>query len=461
MHPHQTIMKDVLTFMLSVWGATGSALLIILALYRSEDKPNMLSFLGQFDGKLLIAGVIILLCSSTVATRYWLSLRRNGKRPLRMILIWNVLPLILTSMIFETTLRLLASETPKGTMLWGKPLAPRSLELFGDSSQVNRILSYDQTLGWIVRPNLRTSDGLYFTSAEGLRISNTGGRFNVGDTCRIALVGDSHTFGEELKVENTWGYLLQSYMPECQVLNFGVPGYSVGQMYLRYLRDVLPLRPDIVIFALSSDSAGRTMSVYGLNTMFSDGVPWAQPRFLLTTDGLEPINQPLPRLEEIVQTKWISNLPYIDYDWRFSPGKWELQRWRYLYNSYLFRLYTTQFPLWRVQKKGDSVEILNHALLRAFTQAVESHHSTPLVLYLPDKTDDKDMKNETPSLKILRSSGIDYLDLRPCLNQVPDGDRFIPEGGHYSLRGSERIAACIARRVSLLRKQVNAIKINR
>jgi lysophospholipase L1-like esterase len=55
---------------------------------------------------------------------------------------------------------------------------------------------------------------------------------------------------------------LARHLPECQVLNFGVSGYSLGQMYLRYRRDVLPFQPDIVILALSSNSTNRTMGVY-------------------------------------------------------------------------------------------------------------------------------------------------------------------------------------------------------
>jgi hypothetical protein len=62
----------------------------------------------------------------------------------------------------------------------------------------------------------------------------------------------------------------------------------------------------------------------------------------MTNTGLTPINQPLPRLEDIIQTKWVSELPYIDVDRFFSPGKWELKRWQYFYHSYLFRFYTTR-----------------------------------------------------------------------------------------------------------------------
>lgn len=443
-----------LTFIISTWMSTASIVLVILTLYRIEDKPDGLSFLGYSDGKLLIVTMIALLCSCAMSVRYAIGLRKTGKRPLRIALIWNAVPLLLAVAVLETTLRMIATETFSETVLWGEPLLPRNLKAVVDNYRIDSFLSYDQTLGWVAKPNLSTTDGLYYTSVEGIRTSKAGSRFNAeGTACLIALVGDSHTFGEELKFEETWGYFLQKYVPKCRIMNFGVGGYSVGQMYLRYLRDVLPWHPNVVIFALSSNSSGRTMGVYGLSRMFP-GIPWAQPRFLVKNERLTPINVPLPPLKEIADAQWVNELPYINYDWFLAPGSWEIRRWRYFYHSYLFRLYTTRYGIWRHQQNGDSLEVLNHALLRAFLQAVESNKATPLILYLPDKTDDRNPDRETPSLTVLRSSGVDYLDLRPCLNDVPHEDRFIPQGDHYSMRSSQAIAACVGNRVSSLHLQV-------
>ena len=439
-----------LTFIISLWVSTTSIVLVILTLYRIEDKPDGLLVFGYSDGQLLIVALITLLCSSVMTVRYAMRLRRTGERLFRIALIWNAVPVFLLVAALETTLRLIATETPTETILLGEPLFPQSLKVVVDNYRIDSFLSYDRTLGWVVKPNLSTTDGLYYTSVDGIRTSKADTQFKEeASACRIALVGDSHTFGEELKFEATWGSLLQTHLPECQILNFGVGGYSVGQMYLRYLRDVRPWHPTVVLFALSSNTAGRTMGVYGLTRLFP-GIPWAQPRFLLKNDEPTPINIPLPSLQEIVDAQWVSELPYIDYDWSFTPGRWEIRRWRYFYHSYLFRLYTTQYGIWRRQHNGDSREALHHALFRAFLQAVESDKSIPLILYLPDKADNKNLEKETPSLTVLRSSQVDHLDLRPCLNDIPHEDRFIPQGDHYSMRSSHAIAVCVGTRVSAL-----------
>ena len=449
MQPRKTI-PDSLALLISTWILTASAILVVLALYRTEDKPDLVSFLQHFDGKLLIAGVISLLGSTIMAIRFGLNLQRNNLQPRRLVLTWNILPLILIITLLEIFLRVCSTETPRGTILWGKPLAPHSLGGLAHDSDLEPLLLYDDSLGWIVQPHTSTSDEVYVSGEKGIRTSKSGHRFSAKNpTCRIALVGDSHTFGLELKFEQTWGYLLEQSLAECQVLNFGVSGYSLGQMYLRYKRDVVPFQPDFVILALSSGATKRTMGIYG---NAGSGIPWAQPRFQITQTGLTPINQPLPRLEEIVQTRWMSDLPYIDYDWFFVPGRSELQTWRHLYNSYLFRLYITRYALGIRQEKGDSAEMLNHALLRAFIHTAETSHSMPLLLYLPDKHDEKNTASDPPSLHILRSSGLDFLDLRPCLNQVSADKRFIPTGKHYSVQGSEAIASCVMKHLSSLRK---------
>jgi hypothetical protein len=438
---------NTLTLILSAWAWELCGIFVLLALYRIEDKHDVLAFLSHRDGKLFLGAATLLACTSVVVIWSYIHLSKGEKQPLRSFLKWNILPLIFIITIVETSFRVFSTDTPSGPMLGDRLLGPGRLDvavpLFSQGS--NELLYYDQLLGWTVRPNLSSSDGLYFTSFEGIRDSSAGSMFAaLPGTCRIALVGDSHTFGLELKFEDTWGNHLEDFLPKgCKVLNFGVGGYSLGQMYLRFMRDIRPWHPTVVILALSSHSTARTMGVYGIN-MFEQVLPWAQPRFQFQNRELKVMNVPLPSLEAIMAARSMSALPNIEYDWFFSPGKWELPRWRYMYKSYLFRSYVTWFPLWRRQYNGDSAEAINHSLLSAFVRAAKAEGFTPVVLYLPDEADYKDMiRQETPSLSILRTSGIDYVDLRACLDQVNSHDRFIPHGSHYSQNGSIAIARCV------------------
>ena len=429
-----------------VWEASG--VMIILGLYRLTDKSDLWAFLSRPDGGVFVLASLLFLCAGLLVTWKYRAVRVLGGSPLEFILRRNIMPVILVVMIVEGMLRVFSIDTEWGTLLGGKLLGPYRFEgaVARHSKQVSEAVEYDQLLGWTVKPNLNSRNGLYFTGPQGIRTPRPGMTFAGSDTpCRVALVGDSHTFGTELKFEATWGYHLERALPAgCQVLNFGVGGYSLGQMYLRYLHDVRPWHPDVVILALSSGSASRTMGVYGLN-MFPRSIPWAQPRFQVKDQELAPINLPLPTPEALASARSMSDLPFIEYDWNYLPGRWDLPQWHYFYYSYLFRLYTTWFPIWRHEMRGASEESINHGLLRSFMHAAQSDEASLLVVYLPDKTDyERPVGKGTSSQQILRTSGIEYVDLLPCLNGVASNDRFLPHGDHYSLPASVAIADCVA-----------------
>lgn len=430
-----------------VWEA--SVLLMILSLSRMAGKPDVLSFLSSVGGKLFCLAALLCLCTSLLVRRNYHALREIGSRPLQFIMKRNIVPVILLIAIAEGALRLFSTDTRSGTVMAGELLGPSRFwkgAFPRYPKPTDELYYYDPLLGGTLRPNLSSKDGRYFSSSEGIRSPRPGMAFaNSRADCRIAIVGDSHAFGLELKFEDTWSYHLERNLPlACQVLNFGVPGYSVSQMYLRYLRDVRDWHPDVVILALSSMSASRTMAVYRFN-VWRDNDPWAHPRLQIKDQALIPINVPLPAPEDIVSSRSIRELPFIDYDWFFDPTQWDLPQWRYLYYSYLFRLYTTWFPLFEpVERRGDSVESLNHEVLRSFVRITNSDGAVPVVVYLPDTDDYPEReRKEMISLKILRTSGIKYLDLVPCLDSVAPNDRFISQGRHYSPLGSIAIARCL------------------
>src|SRR5262249_4194769 len=146
-----------------------------------------------------------------------------------------------------------STDTQLGTVVGGKLLGPprfwkRAFTRYPEQTD-ELYYYYDPLLGGPLRPNLSSKDGMYFSSSEGIRSPRPGIAFaDSRAACRIAIVGDSHAYGLELKFEDTWSYHLERDLPlGCQVLNFGVPSYSVSQMYLRYLRDVRSWHPNLVI----------------------------------------------------------------------------------------------------------------------------------------------------------------------------------------------------------------------
>jgi hypothetical protein len=312
-------------------------------------------------------------------------------------------------------------------------------------------LQYDDYLGWSIGPNRRSVDGRYLSSEEGIRSPKPHiSMLTQKSRDRIALIGDSFTFGEEVKYEETWGYSLQQHLGiERQVLNYGVPGYGLDQAYLRYLRDVRPLHADIVVIGLISHDIERTMTVYNFISFPEWGFPFAKPRFSFSNGELVISNSPVPSPEAITKWSSIDQLPFIEYDRGYNKGEWE---WTTLDFSYLFRFLTSKFPQWPIQKAEISYDTqvsLNSAILLKFINVAREDGSLPMVVYFPTHGTFLRMSSEMVNhrelaIDVLEHSRVEYTDLTPCLLQVRDSERFVASKQHYSPKANMWVAKCIA-----------------
>lgn len=77
------------------------------------------------------------------------------------------------------------------------------------------------------------------------------------DTIRIALFGDSYTWGDEAPQKYTYASILERLIPNSEVLNFGIKGIGVDTMYLRWKYEALNFNPDIIIVTIFTDDIRR------------------------------------------------------------------------------------------------------------------------------------------------------------------------------------------------------------
>ncbi|MEO7973836.1 MAG: SGNH/GDSL hydrolase family protein, partial [Thermoanaerobaculia bacterium] len=149
--------------------------------------------------------------------------------------------------------------------------------------------------GWAVAPNVRdleVFDGKRLnTDSHGLRGAREVALAKTPGKLRIAVFGDSFTFGEEVGDEETFAHQLEQLLPEVEVLNFGVHGYGHDQELL-YLREALPLfRPDIVLVGHVTDDSMRNMLSFR---------SFAKPWFRQSEGGLELEGVPVPTPEQVL-----------------------------------------------------------------------------------------------------------------------------------------------------------------
>lgn len=67
---------------------------------------------------------------------------------------------------------------------------------------------------------------------------------------RIAVFGDSFTWGGEVPDRFTFPYLIEQLLPNSEVLNYGIEGVGIDVMYERWKYEALNYSPDVVVFTI-------------------------------------------------------------------------------------------------------------------------------------------------------------------------------------------------------------------
>lgn len=274
--------------------------------------------------------------------------------------------------------------------------------------------------GWALAPNLRalpvfagkklSSNSRGLRGAREVELPKQPGRL------RIAIFGDSFTFGEDVSDEETFAHQLELLLNEAgaavEVLNFGVHGYGHDQMLL-YLREALPLyQPDLVLLGYVSDDSLRNL------TTFRD---FAKPRFRLRGGELALEGAPVPTPAALLaRERWRSRL-------------WDLlvmaeTRWAFRFGS-----------------RAAEVDQLTAALLAAIGRETRAAGARPAIVLLPvwnelAAPDPAPLPAEAFVVAVAEKERIPCLRLRPLfLDRARLGAEF-EKVGHWGPR-EHRLAA--------------------
>ena len=246
--------------------------MVPMTMYMKGDR-SFVVFLSSKPGLVFLLAIAALVVASTVIVRQFLASKRSPSSPFALVVTMNLVTVIVMVAIGEIAHRVTSHSSTEGEVVGGVVLKPKSWETLAEhyrqvltraDDEVSFLVVHDELMGWTVGPNRRSADGLYRSSVEGIRASEEGTSFaGTGGRTTIALTGDSFTFGQDVKYEETWGYFLGKTLgSEFQVLNFGVSGYGLDQMFLRYERDIRRWKPRIVILGFISDDTERSVHVY-------------------------------------------------------------------------------------------------------------------------------------------------------------------------------------------------------
>jgi len=429
-----------------------SMAVIPMPVYMKGDR-SFAVFLPSKRGMVLCLALGTLVITGAVIINQCLLNKRLLSRHVSLIVAMNLVTVIVMIVTAEIAIRAASHSSVEGETVGGVVLRPKSWQAVAQHYRqlIDRrggdlsYLMYDDVMGWTIGPNRRSANGLYRSSSEGIRAPEEGISFplSTGKT-RIALVGDSFTFSEDVRYEESWGYFLEKELgSKFQVLNFGVSGYGVDQSFLRYEKDIRRWKPEVVIFGFISHDAVRSMLVYPFLTFPEWDMPFAKSRFILRDGELININGHPATPQAIFSVGSIVELAALDYDSGYKQSDWVGTVY---HQSYLWRLFVSKVPRWSIESSDLADKALvdvNASILKNFVQSATQAGVIPVVVFFPNKEELERARVSPLTKKVLQQSGIAYTDLTSCLLPLNAADRFVPEHRHYSPQGNALVANCL------------------
>lgn len=342
----------------------------------------------------------------------------------------------LTIVVFVlVTIEILSAATLAGLKHWKNItydppasyfVAEDSFERFINGN--HSIFKYHKELGWTVNEN---NNPFYAINAQGLRNNETISTAKLPNTLRIAVVGDSYTFGQEVSIDDAWPTVLADLLPYTEVLNFGVGGYGIDQALLRYRIDSTQYNPDIVLMGCNIATGLRSANRYR-PFMHSDLTAMAKPRFLLNGEELVLVKNPMQTQEEYQNLLTdpdgtLRRMCKHDY---FCESKRPRIAYDFLATARLLYIVRDQITSHKANRNltkngilntGNEIYPLSVALLEAFTEEVLQNDALPIVILFPTKGDIKNQYNGNPVIyapiiSALEKRGVHIIDMQDVFN---------------------------------------------
>jgi hypothetical protein len=228
---------------------------------------------------------------------------------------------------------------------------------------------------------------------------------------RIALIGDSFTFGVGVEYDETFGARLERDLPDTRSYNFGMTGFGLDQMWRTLDRYGRRVAPNLVVLAFVDDDLRRSLTAYRRReTQGRDGnVWWWKPTYRLAGDSLAsetPADRP-------------SGLPgYLERHSRL------VQLWRRA--SWALSMKFAEGPPWKV----------NEAILRAVRDECRAAGATLVAVRIPEKGQ---RRASTAIGRAMARQDIPFLDLGAALPPHPE-QYYFSDDPHLNAEGHRWVA---------------------
>lgn len=319
----------------------------------------------------------------------------------------------------------------------------------------------DAALGWRYRPGFESPTDRI--NDMGLRSARDYAPFPPAGTLRIAVFGDSFTYGTEVANEHAWPSVMERLDERLEVLNYGVGGYGTDQALLRFRAEGMRLSPDVVLMGFAPVDLRRTVNVYR-RFLANNEALLTKPRFVLGPErDLRLLETPIRRPEDwapilddpSLVRRWGEN----DHWYRalvYENALYDLSAAVRLLSGLWIRLDNRYFDNDRIFAGGgfnpeSTAFDIQVAVFEAFVTEARDSGARPVILILPNMQ----AMNEAlagrephyePLLKSLRAFDLPFLDGLDAfeLGEADSIGDWFARGGHYSPQGNLIIAEWLA-----------------
>ncbi len=385
-----------------------------------------------------------------------------------------VASIFLTALVGEIVLRVLSHTDSDGSVYVADrrirpfqfPITSLKEKLEHYKTQKTSYTHYDPDLGWAVRPNSQSANGLYYSNSAGVRTSSSRQETTpnpIPGILRIAIFGDSFTHGDDVPYEESWGAILEKSMNEkgrqVEVINLGGQGYAIDQAFLRWRKHGKPLQPHLVIFGFQNSNVKRSMNLIRMLYSPGTGIIFSKPRFILKNDELHLTNVPTAPPEKLVSIfENFQNWEFKDHEFFYQKANYE--------DSPLYLSRLASFSITGVSVKfsprrkgydffarGSMSRKVVSRIIQEFKQEVEEKGGRFIIVHLPTKKpitrllNERDLKYQDllkelqatfelidPSQEFIRQAEVSSLD-----------DLFSDRSSHYSKVGNKIVGETIAK----------------
>jgi hypothetical protein len=265
---------------------------------------------------------------------------------------------------------------------------------------------YHPVRGWTLRPNLDAvpafgGDKVLSSTSRGYRGQRDVAPTKTEGRLRVAALGDSFTFGEDVSDDDTWVHQLGVIRPTLEPVNLGVHAYGHDQMLLTLREEGPWLQPDIVLLGFVHIDLERN------RTAFLD---YAKPYFDLEGETLVLRGVPVPTPEALRAR----------------------EPWRSKFLDLLSMLHARLRERTGLEERGR--DALGKALLAAIRDTARDLGARTIFVYLPilDEIGAPEASSgERFFDATCRQERLTCLNLRPSFHTRVEGGQHLKRRGHW------------------------------